>query len=161
MTGIRQQRVRCSSWSLMSLGIVPLSVCLQGFLNHLTSPLTGHRKVYTGILQQPVLPPNIPVFSFKLFLVRIFRGEIIAESHLQRLAEQVLVKPAQLDGWQVSLAGTSSLGRLLESGLLRCISFTSRDLCTTISNPRYSGQPGSMVSWYFSSSTCGTQETLL
>lgn len=40
----------------------------QGLLAHLTSPITGHRKVY-GVLEQPSLPPSIPVLQFKLFLV--------------------------------------------------------------------------------------------
>jgi len=40
----------------------------QGLLAHLTDPATGYRKVY-GLLEQPSLPPSLPVHQFKLFLV--------------------------------------------------------------------------------------------
>ena len=40
----------------------------QGLLAHLTEPGTGYRKVY-GMLEQPSLPPSIPLHQFKLFLV--------------------------------------------------------------------------------------------
>jgi len=40
----------------------------QGLLAHLTEPGTGYRKVY-GMLEQPSLPPSIPMHQFKLFLV--------------------------------------------------------------------------------------------
>ena len=67
----------------------------QGLLAHLTDPATGYRhdniehssysynspdcdannvvmtrKVY-GLLEQPSLPPSLPVHQFKLFLVRL------------------------------------------------------------------------------------------
>ena len=40
----------------------------QGLLTQLTDPSSGYRRVF-GILDQPNLPPNIPVHQFKLFLV--------------------------------------------------------------------------------------------
>ena len=40
----------------------------QGVLAQLTDPTTGYRKLF-GLLEQPSLPPSIPVQSFKLFLV--------------------------------------------------------------------------------------------
>jgi len=40
----------------------------QGLLTQLTDPNTGYRKLY-GLLEQPSLPPSLPVHQFKLFLV--------------------------------------------------------------------------------------------
>ena len=40
----------------------------QGVLAQLTDPTTGYRKLF-GLLEQPSLPPSIPVHQFKLFLV--------------------------------------------------------------------------------------------
>jgi len=39
----------------------------SGLLASLTSPSTGHRRLF-GLLEQPPLPPSIPVLPFKLFL---------------------------------------------------------------------------------------------
>ena len=40
----------------------------QGVLAQLTDPTTGYRKLF-GLLEQPSLPPSIPLQQFKLFLV--------------------------------------------------------------------------------------------
>jgi len=90
----------------------------NGLLASLTNPTTGHRKLY-GLLEQPPLPPSIPILPFKLFLVgRAGVGKTCTASWLAglpgwsyQLGESPGVRTTQVY-WPARVAGKLLLFRL-------------------------------------------------